>query len=208
MKRALVLLALLGLLAPAAAQVNVVPQTGYTTDYLRKSTYSAAFFGLTPAASATDFLCISGSTTKTVRIQNIKLTGTAGTKVTTPIVLLSRVSLDTGGTAATTTANPANTIAKRLTTDPTASAVPISYTANPTLVDTSPTYLDAQNMFFGVSGTDATSVPLVFDFGKDNEDLIREPTILQGVTRQICANLNAVSVSTGSISGSITWTEE
>jgi hypothetical protein len=209
MKRLLALLVFLGWCGSAYAQINTVPSTGLNVEYLRKTTYSAAFFGLVPAASATDIICISGSATKTIRVQNIKLSGVAGTLVTTPVVLVSHVSLDTGGTAASTTANPANTIAKRLLSDPTATATLVSYTANPTIVDASPTYLDTQYITLGVSGTSVLpSVTTIFDFGLYTSELQREPSIIANSTRQICVNLNGVSVSSGVLAGSITWTEE
>src|SRR6266404_1530397 len=97
-------LLILGLLAPASAQVNVVPQTGVTTAYLLRQSYSAAFLGLVPAASTTDLICISGAAGKTIRLQNIKISG-SGSVISIPVTVLRRVSLDTGGTAATTTAN-------------------------------------------------------------------------------------------------------
>lgn len=209
MKRNL-LVTLLGLLAPAfsaQAQVNVVPQVGVTTGYIAKTTYSAAFIGLVPAASVTDFLCISGSATKTVRLQNIKLSGTAGTLITIPVTLLRRVSLDTGGTAASTTANPANTISKRDVGYPTATAVPISYTANPTINDTSPTYIDSVNLTLGTTAAATVVVPAYFDFAKDNENLLLPPTLV-GTAAQMCVNGNATSPSSGLLTGSITWTEE
>ena len=209
MRRSLLALLLgLGLIAPTLAQVNVVPQTGVTSGYVPKDTYSAAFVGLVPVASATDVICLAGSSTKVVKLTSIRLSGTAGTLVTLPITLLRRTSVDTGGTAASTTANPANTIAKRDTNSPTASAVPISYTANPTIVDSSPTYIDSQSLTLNVTGTTAAAVvPLIFDFGKDNANL-NAPVVLRGTAAQVCLNFNAVSVSSGVLNGSLTWTEE
>lgn len=203
-------LAGLALAGSATAQVNTVNQIGLTTEYIRKTTYSAAFFGLVPAASATDILCIAASPTKTVRLQSIRLTGTAGTLVTTPVVLLARASVDTAGTVGTTTANPANTIAKRLTTDPTATAVLVSYTANPTINDSSPTYIDTANVTLPVSGTSVMNPGNgnLFDYSLYVEDLQREPTLPVNSTRQFCVNLNAVSVSSGVLAGTVTWTEE
>lgn len=208
MKRLLLIGALIGaMLAPAAAQINTVASTGLTTGYLGRSTYSAAFFGLVPAASATDVVCIAGSATKTVKVMNIKISGSAGTLVSLPLVLLRRVTVDTGGTAGTTTANPANTISKRDTTIGTASAVPISYTANPTITDSAPTYIDSVMVTLPTTAAGTVIVPAVFDFGKDVENFL-QPPILVGVAAQICVNLGAVSVSSGVLNGSITWTEE
>ena len=211
MKRALVSLLALGLgFGPALAQVNTVPQTGLTTGYLAKNTYTAAFVGLTPASSATDLICISGSATKTIRLQRIRLSGTAGTLISVPVTVLRRASLDSGGTAASTTANPANTIQSM---DPTsypvsaATATVISYTANPTINDTSPTYIDSASITLTGTATSTVIVPATFDFGVYIEDLIAAPT-LRGTAQQICVNLNSTSISTGLINGTIVWTEE
>jgi hypothetical protein len=191
----------------ALAQVNVVPQVGLVTNYLGRQTYSAGFIGLVPAASATDLICISGSATKTIRLQSIKLSGSAGTLVSLPITLLRRASLDTGGTAASTTANPANTISARDTTNGTASAVPISYTANPTIVDTSPTYIDSAELTLPVTSAGVVINPLEFNYARDTANFLQAP-VLRGAAQQICVNLNAVSVSSGLVNGTIVWTEE
>lgn len=196
--------ALLATSLPVAAQVNVVPSTGVISAYRTSVTYSAGFIGLVPAASTTDLLCIAGSATKTVKLQQIKISG-SGTAISVPATLLRRVSADTAGTAASTTANPANNVSKRDTTNPTATATTIAYTANPTIGDTSPTYIDSANI-----GVVATTVGLIapvtlFDFGF-TENLVQPPT-LRGAAEQICLNLNATS-ATALLSGSITWTEE
>ena len=202
---------LLGLSAPAFAQVNVVPQPGLATGYLAKTSYSSAFFGLVPGASATDVLCIAASASKTVRVQRIVIGGT-GTAVSLPIQVVRRATLDTGGTAGTTTANPGVTtqIASRdtsIATNASASATLVSYTAVPTITDSAPVYLDS-----GILGVVATSVgtptPLtVFDWSRDIENLIQVPTLTKGSTQQICVNFGAVS-TTSSLNGQITWTEE
>jgi hypothetical protein len=199
--------AALAALLSSAALAQPYPQVGVTWGYVPAKTYSAAFIGLVPAASATDLVCLSGSSTKTIALQSVKLSGTAGTLVTLPVTLLRRAALDSGGTAASTTANPANTISKRDTGNATATAVPISYTANPTINDTSPTYIDSASMTLNVTGTTAAAVvPLVFDFAKDAVNLLQAP-VLRGTTQQICVNLNAISVSSGVINGSLSWVE-
>src|SRR5258706_14002409 len=87
-------LLILGLLAPASAQVNVNPQVGLTTAYLPKVTYSAGFFGLVPVVTAnTDQVCIAGSATKTIRVQRITVWGTTATAVQNlPVNLVRRVA--------------------------------------------------------------------------------------------------------------------
>src|SRR4051812_36698646 len=121
MKAVLGGVALLATSLPVAAQVNVVPATGVISAYRTGVTYSAGFIGLVPAASTTDLLCIAGSATKTVKLQQIKISG-SGTAISVPATLLRRASADTAGTAASTTANPANNVSKRDTTNATATA--------------------------------------------------------------------------------------
>ena len=193
----------------ALAQVNVVPQTGVVSGYSPKQTYSAVWIGLVPAASTTDLICISGSATKTISVHQIKLSGSAGTTLSLPVTVLRRTSLNTGGTAASTTANPANTIGKRISTNANATATLISWTANPTIVDTSPTYLDSAQIAISLTTMATVSIPVTFDWSNDASNVRQMPVIRNGQTTQaICVNLNGVSITSGLVTGSITWTEE
>lgn len=200
---------LLGLSAPALAQVNTVPQIGLTTGYLPKTSYSAAFFGLVPVTTAnTDQVCISGSATKTIRLMNIHISGTTATAPQTfPLLLLRRTAADSGGTAGTTTANPANTISKRDVNYGTATATLISYTAAPTVNDSSPTYIDSQAMTMPIVTSVLTAPMVNFDFAKDLENLVLPPTLV-GTAAQICVQNGAALTNASAWSGSITWTEE
>lgn len=207
MKRLLLVAALLGAsIAPSAAQVN--PTAGVISGYAPKQTYSAVWIGLVPAGTTpTDIVCIAGSSTKTITVQNIKLSG-SGTAISLPVTVLRRVTLDTGGTAATTTANPANTISRRVTTNGAPTATLVSYTANPTINDTSPTYIDSAQMGVVATTVGVVDAPLIFDWAKDIENLNQGPVMRNGqTTQQICINLNSTT-SVLLLTGSITWTEE
>ena len=204
--------ALVALATSALAQVNTVPAPGLGVGYIPKVTYSSAFFGLVPPASATDEVCIAGSTSRVVRVQRIVLSGTAGTLVTLPVVVVRRATADTGGTAATTTANPGITtqIASRDTgqqTNASATATLISYTAVPTINDAAPVYIDAANLTLGVTSAATTPLATIFDWSRDIENNLQVPT-LRGAAQQICVNFETISVSSGLVAGSITWTEE
>ena len=207
-------LAALGLVASATialAQVNVVPQVGLTTGYLARQTYSSSFVGLVPVTAGTDVVCIAGSATKLVRLQYIKIWGTTASAVQDlPVMLLRRASADTGGTPATTTANPGVTtqIAKRDTTNGTASATLISYTANPTIVDSAPTYLDSSLLTMPIVTSVTPAVPVDFNYARDTENFMQAP-VLNGVAQQICVNIQGVTVTNASVwNGVIAWTEE
>lgn len=207
MKRLLTSLVLVGaFVAPALAQVNVVPQQGLITSILKRATYSSVALALPPAASATDIACIAGSATKTVIVRRISISGSAGTLVTAPFTLVRRTAVDSGGTAATTTANWANNIAKHDTTDAAATATLISYSANPTINDTSPTYLRSDELTVPVTSAGTVTRPLIWE--PDIAFGFPKGWVLRGIAEQLCVNLNAVSISSGLLHASITWTEE
>ena len=203
---ALLLLAALGS-SPALAQP--APQFGITAGYVPKATYSAVFIGLVPAASTTDLFCINGAAAKTIRLQSIRISGSAGTTLSLPVTILRRVTLNTGGTPASTTANPANTISRRDTTQAPPVATLISWTANPTINDTSPTYIDSAQLAISLTTMATVGNIVLFDWAKDTENNLQPPTIRNGqTTQQICANLNSTSLASGLLTGSITWIEE
>jgi hypothetical protein len=204
--------ALVALATSALAQIASVPQVGLTTGYLAKATYSSAFFGFVPFTGGTDEICISGSASKVVRINRISLGGTASAIVNLPVTILRRASLDTGGTPATTTANPGVTtqIASRDTgqaPNTAATAVLVSYTAAPTIVDSAPVYLDSGTMVLSLTGTGAGIGNLIFDWSRDIENNAQVPT-LRGAAQQICVNFNGTTPGTALLNGSIAWTEE
>lgn len=205
---ALAISGLAAVIAVAVAQpVNVVPQTGMITNVLPKTTYSAVALALPPAASATDIACIAGAASKTISVQRIAITGTAGTLVTAPFTLVRRTTADTGGTAATTTANWAATIAKMDTNNPTQAATLISYSANPTINDASPVYVRSSHLTIPVTSAGTSTVPIIWAFGGEGVGQDQR-LILRGAAQQACINLNAVSVSSGLLHISVEWTEE
>ncbi len=197
----------LGLLASAAAQaVNTVPQVGVTSAYVKQLTYSAASIGLVPASSATDIFCISGSATRSISIKQITISGTAGTLVTAPFTLLRRTTLDTGGTAAVTTALPV--ASPNLSSDPAATATLTAYTANPTINDASPTYVKSSTLSLNTTAALAMGPRIEWNFGERIGDFAKALDIPKNSTaQQYCINLNAISVSSGVLNIDITWVE-
>lgn len=201
------LLAGAAFVAPAMAQ-NTVPQTGVVQGYVFKNTYAAISVGLVPAASATDIFCIAGSASKTIQLVRIEASGIAGTLATSPLVLLRRNIANTGGTAATTTAAP------NLTQGPydpsavgAASATLIAYTANPTINDSSPTYLRARYLTTPTAAAGTNSPNVVWTFGEATNALNGPPT-LRGANQQLCLNLQGTSISSGVLEINVEWTEQ
>ena len=168
-------------------------------DTVKRETYSAAFTGLTPAASATDFFTLTGSASVTVRIKSVECSGISTAAATATIVALRRSTANSAGTSTDLTETKHDTQA------PTASATALSYTANPT------TGTLAGNLRAGKLSTvtaASTAVPsqrLAWTFGDgDGQDVI-----LRGTGEVFALNGNGASFSAGtSLDCSVTWTEE
>lgn len=204
MKR--ILLSALGLLAlgtAALAQVNTVPQIGVLTSIAKQPTYSAASVGLVPASAATDILCINASATKTISVREIIISGTAGTAITTPILLNRHATLNTGGTAATSLALPVGV--PNVSTDVAATAVLTAYTANPTITDAAPALLAAPAVSFSV--TTGTNTPFILNGGSLVDTFSKGYDLAKNTTQQLCLNLNGATVTTGVLAITLSWVE-
>lgn len=216
MKRLLLIGTMLGAMcAPAFAQtsfnggcvgvggVNTVPRNGVScpSDSVAP-TYGATGIGIVPAASATDVACITGSATSIVRLQQIRISGSAGTLVSLPVVITKHASANTGGTAALTTALP--TPYKFDSLNPTNGASTTAYTANPTIVDAAPGIIDAGVVTLNVT-TVAGGTPTTFSW---TTRAYNEAPVLRGIAQQVCVNLNGISVSSGLLAISFMWTEQ
>lgn len=217
MKRILLALGLVGaLLAPASAQVttfgggcvaangvNSVPRSGVScpSDSIAP-TYAATSIGLVPASGATDVACLTGSATTVVRLQGVRVSGTAGTLVSLPVVITKHASANTGGTLATSTALPVPY--KYDTQNPAPTATTAAWTVSPTIADSTPGILDAGIVTLNVT-TAAGGAPNNFTWFTR---AYNEPPVLRGVAQQVCVNLNGVSVSSGLLAISFFWTEQ
>lgn len=197
-------LGLLALGTAALAQVNSVPQIGVISAIQKQRTYSAASVGLVPASSATDIFCINASATASISVKEIIISGTAGTAITTPVLLNRHAVLNTVGTPATGLALPVGV--PNISTDSAATAVLTAYTANPTVTDASPSLLAAPAISFSV--TTGTNSPFILNGGTLVDFFTKGYDLQKGSTQQLCLNLNGVSISSGVLAISIQWTEQ
>ena len=211
MKKLVLLAALiLGLFAPELAHAQcpgincTLPQTGLAF-IARARTYTASSVALVPVASATDFWCINGSTTKTVSIRQIIVAGTAGTAITTPVLVNLNHSLDTAGTPATGLALP---VAVPLNfSDSAATATVTAWTANGTVNDTTPNLLGVLTPSFGVTTTVNSQYALLFGTSVDNFSKGIDIPPAGTVVQQVCLNMNGKTVATGVLNITVQWTE-
>ena len=192
----------------ALSQINTVPQIGLITGVVSEPTYTATSVGLVPASSATDIFCINGSTSKDILIRRFLISGTAGTAITTPILINYNHSLDTGGTAySSTVAMPVPSPMDP--NDQASTSAAKAYSANPTVNDTSPVLLASISPTFAVTTTANPSTQLIFGPGVNGLGLDKSVKIPKAstVVAQVCLNLNGVSISSGTLNISAEWVE-
>lgn len=207
-KLALALGLLLGMVASATAQcvgsggVNTVPQIGVAClSEPNVLTYAATSVGLVPAAAATDIACITGSATRVVRVQAIRIAG-SGTAISVPVLIRKNASANTAGTAATGTALPVPYAFD--SQNSAATATTTAWTANPTVNDSAPGIIANANLGV-VATTVGAAVTPVIEFNYRDRNFMEAPT-LRGVAQQICVNLTGTS-PTALLNISFSWTE-
>jgi hypothetical protein len=190
----------------AGCGVNYVPAVGINCANIRAKTYSAAILKLVPAATPTDFFCISGSATKAISVRRIEI-GATGTGLTQPIYLNHNLGLDTGTAAVAATYGP---IAYPLNSaNPAATAVVVAYNTtggNPTIGGTVTT-IRSSIILSALATTPVTNPTLIWQFGTSVDAYSQGLDIPSGATtEQYCLNyVGGTAPST--VNGYIEWTE-
>lgn len=176
----------------ASQLVVAVPTDG------AKTTYSVASLGVGPALAPTDIFTITGSATKTIRINKISISGTKTTAGQIDIVLLKRSTANTGGVAV------AQSIVPHDSNNPSATAVANVYTSNPAVLGTLVGNIIVDKLFLPATGTATDGGTKSYEFS------IRagQSIVLRGVNEVFALNLNAVSATGGSFNITCEFTEE
>lgn len=159
-----------------------------------KDSYAASTT-LVPGAAATDVFTITGSATKTIRITHIILSAVANTQIDVSTQLIKRSAADTGGTSTAPTRVPYDS------TNLAATAVVAAYTANPTL-GTAVGTLATFKLSFVL--TTSAAADILLEYGNRPTQAI----VLRGAAQQLAINLNGTTITAGSLSITIEWTEE
>lgn len=161
-----------------------------------KTSYSAGTSGLVLVASATDVFTITGSATKTIRVTRVEFTATttSGSGTAANLSLIKRSTANSGGTSST-----AN-IAPHDSTNAAATAVVRSYTANPTLGTTTGII---RNKRYAVP-TANTVILVEWNFG----DRPSQAIALRGTSEILAVNLGGNTITGGTASINVEWTEE
>lgn len=186
------LLGFLAQIAPASAQLtNVQPQ--------RRTTYSAAVVALAPAASATDFITITGSASKTVWIHGVGCSGVSTAAASGIVSSVRRSTANLTGTSAAMTAVAHDS------TSSAATATALSYTANPGTLGTLVGVLRSVRLPTDAAAAGATAPGgRVLAFG----DVWTMPVVLRGTAQVFALNGNAASFAAGtSLNCWVEWSE-
>ncbi len=164
-----------------------------------RPTFRYTAVDLTPVATATDVLVLTGSATKVIRVTRAGILGTATAATIYDLYLTKRTTANTGGTFTAATPTPSDTA------DPAPTAVLNLYTANPSalgagiIVEASKIYLPAGATPAG-AGTERQ-----FMFGNRGD----KAPILRGVNQSIAFNFAGAAVPAGaSLYLIIEWTED
>lgn len=165
-----------------------------------KATYTYAISATAPYATATDWIVVRGSASKTIKIVRVELSG-AATAATTILATLKKHTI--ANTAGTST-NP--TPMQHDSNDAAAFATVLLYSAAPTIDASATIWKNVRIDLTVVPGASANAVDrYVYEYGAQ----ISEPLILRGVAQEFAINLGGAAVPSGGVyDASITWTEE
>lgn len=198
--------------AQAAGNTKVIgsDSTGSETNYLvidangnltislvdgNKATYSATITNLPTTTLAGDIFTLTGSTTKTIRITSVALSGIQTTGSQVSIVFLRRSTANSAGSSVTLAAISMDT------NNPAASATALAYTSNPTV---GTLVGNVRTRKVSIAASSGPSDVLILDFGTRNSQAM----VLRGANQVFAVNLNSVTVAGSSFNIFIEWTEE
>jgi hypothetical protein len=164
-----------------------------------RATFRYVAQDITPVATATDVLVLTGSATKVIRVTKVEVVGTATTASIYDHYIIKRTTANTGGTSSSVTA------AKSDSADDAQTAALKLYTANPSAVGTG-IAIEAHKTYLSASATPgAAALPSSYEFGVRNDKAI----VLRGTSESLAINFNGQAVPSGaSLYLSFEWTED
>lgn len=208
MRRFLSALAALALLSSTALAQSPGTNSPFGTQWSIpldsiKRTYALSYVGLVPASAATDIWAICGSASATVRVTRITVNGSAGTAVAVPVSLIKRSTANTGGTIeAGAPFSGAAIVGYPYSSGFSAGTAKVTaWTANPT-TGTAVGTISTQEPF--LAATTALGSGAEFNFGNRPGSAV----VLNGTAQCLAVNLNATTISSGSLNITTEWTEE
>lgn len=160
-----------------------------------KASYVWSSQAFTFASAATDILQIQGSSTKTVKIAKIRLSGIASSVTVLDIALIKRSTAASGGTPTTQTALPLNS------SNAAATAVVTTF-AGATTAGTPVGTIVSDKLFLSTS----TTQPGIIEWNFETAGL--QAFTLNGTSQYACLNVGAVTIAGNSLDFTVFFTEE
>lgn len=164
------------------------------------ATYSAGSASIVVStAGATDVWTISGSSSRLIRIQGIRITGESSANAAVDVSIIKRSTNSSGGTSTALTA------VSHDSTNPAATATILAYTVNPTTLGSTVGILRSEHAIFaGNSAPNIAITVTLYQFSIYDG----QPPTLRSTSEQLCVNLNGIVLGQGNITVDAQWTEE
>lgn len=167
-----------------------------TDSGLSAQTYSAGALSVTLSLLATDIFTITGSGTKTIKIQMISVEFTGSSNIVS-VQFIKRSSANSGGTASTLTDVPHDS------NNAAATATVKTYTVNPVSLGTAVGVIRADRPSSVVLSGSTPPTASFFRFGNNND----QPIILRGAAETLAVNMNGATLASGVMTCWVEWTE-
>jgi len=193
-------IAFLAMCLPVQAQYATIDSAGraYVSVEGGKNSYRAGATGYAGYGSPTDIFCLRGSDSKVVRVRSIYIAAHANSATQVDLLLLKRLTANTGGTTSTITSVALDSL------DPAASGALVSYTTSPTTLGTPTGNLAVPQLVFSTNSGGA-GYPVNLDFGTHGGKSV----VLRGAAQSLCANFNGAALpASAGINIEMSWTEE
>ena len=160
-----------------------------------RPTYRFTAVDITPVATATDVLTLTGSATKTIRVTKVTIMGSSTASSIYDAYLVKRSAANTGGTLTNPTASSADS------TDATAAGVLTLYTANPSALGAG-IVVEASKVYLGTAAITSPTVTYTWGTRGDKAPILR-------VGESLAINFNGAAVPAGaSLYMTFEWTED
>lgn len=163
------------------------------------ATYSICLPDITPAATATDVVELSGSASKTIQISYIEITADASAVGVIDFYAYKRSASNTGGTPVAKMPVPHDSA-----NDPAASASLVQYETNPSALGAGQLIRAAHYALPSATSTGYPGAPWIQSFGANSG----QPIVLNGINESLCISLNGQAIPSGfSMYVTIEWCE-
>lgn len=182
-----------------AGRVSLYDSAG--NDMSPKNVYSAALTAKTATAAGTGvFASIAGSSTKTIRVFRITVSGTVATTAVYGDVVVKKTSTATSsGTAVTLTQVPNDS------SDPAGTSAAVNFYSTLATAGNLVGTLGIKSNLFPITATPVLIVPTVFDWTNAN---INEGPVLRGVSQCLELSFGTTTSNAPTLSVMFEWTEE